>query len=197
MSLYDRVVLAEARSSTTFTKQKGSDAFQHTDRWKAGRRNKTPQGTFVEPKWKRYPVNAFSRASAAGSLRQAYDRGKGKKVAGKVKSNTALNMCPAVIPGCDDRRGQHGQGGRPEHKTSCQGKHCNVKDSPMDHGGQYPWKFNVDKRPEWKGSDWESAASGKGKPKKKAAPKKKKKQQKGGLAAAFLAGRKAGKSGGG
>lgn len=164
MSLYDRVI-AEARSATTFKKMKGSDSFSHTDRWKGGRRNKTPGGTFVEPKWKRYPVNAFSRASAAGSLKQAYDRGKSGKVAGKVKANKALNMCPTKSAGCPPKR-DHGPGGKPEHTTTCQGKHCDVsKDSP-EHGGKYPWKFNVDKKPVWKGSDWDTKAA-KGKKGKK------------------------------
>jgi hypothetical protein len=166
MSLYDRMLLAEARSSTTFVKMKGSDSFSHTDRWKAGRRNNQPKGTFVFPAYKRYPVSAFSRASAAGSLKQAYDRGQGKKVAGKVKSNTGLNMCPAVVKGCKDRRGQHGPGGKPEHKTKCQGKHCDVTGDSPDHGGKYPWKFNLGKA-KWAGSDWAAAASGKGKKKKK------------------------------
>lgn len=166
MSLYDRVVLAEARNATTFTKQKGSDSFSHTDRWKAGKRNKNPQGTFVFKDYKRYPVTAMSRASAAGSLRQAYKRGVGKKVAQKVISNKGLNMCPTIFKKkCPPKR-DHGPGGRPEHTTNCQGKHCDVQGTPPDHGGKFPWKFNVGKD-KWKGSDWAKAASGKGKKRKK------------------------------
>ena len=167
MSLFAR--LAEQRSATTFTKMKGSDAYTHTDRWKEGRRNKTPQGTFVEPKWKRYPVNANSRARSAGSLRPAYARGKGKKVASKVAGNTGLNMCPAIMPGCKDRRGKHGKGGPPEQTTSCQGKHCNVQGTSPDHGRKksWPWKFHVGRKPDWAGSDWAKQKKAKQKKKKK------------------------------
>jgi hypothetical protein len=161
VSLYDRIVLNEQRSSTTFTKMKGSDSFSHTDRYKKGRRNKQPQGTFVFPAYKRYPVSAFSRASAAGSLKQAYDRGQGAKVAKKVKSNKGLNMCPATEKGCNDRRGEHGPGGKPEHKTKCQGKHCDVKKDTPDHDGKFPWKFVVGKA-KWKGSDWAKNGKKKG-----------------------------------
>lgn len=170
MSLFDR--LTEARSSTTFTSMKGSDSFTHTDRWKNGRRNKTPKGSFVFGKWKRYPV-AHSRASAAGSLRQAYKRGVGKKVAAVVKSRRNLNLCPAVMKGCKDRRGKHGKGGPPEQKTSCQGKHCGVQSTSPDHGRKksWPWKFNVGKKPDWAKSDW-SKPSKKKKPQKKSPNKK-------------------------
>lgn len=160
MSLFDRVVV-EARSSTTFTPQKGSDSYSHTDRWKAGRRNRTPTGNFVFKDVKRYPVNAFSRASAAGSLRQAYKRGQSGKVAGAVKSNKGLNMCPTKAAGCPPPR-NHGPGGKPEHKTQCKGPHCKVKDTPPDHGGKFPWKFNVGKKPTWQDSDWSKKGKKKG-----------------------------------
>ena len=169
MSLFDRLDEAKKpkmKRDTKFAEAPGTDAFQHSDRSKQGRRNHSP-ANFFRGRNKRYPLWQ-QRASAAGSLKQAYDRDPalGKKMAKEIKGNSALNMCPTILPECPPKR-DHGKGGPPEHKTACKGKHCGEK---PDHGGQYPWPFNHNGDKKWD-KDWTALGAehtkGSGKKRKK------------------------------
>jgi hypothetical protein len=142
MSLFDR--LTEAGEDTRWKDTK-NDARQHSDRSKKGKRNSGGGGAYVG-KNRRYPID--DRATAAGSLRQAYDRDPsvGKKLAKAIKAKKSLRMCPTILPECPDKR-DHGKGGPPEHKTACKGSKC---DLPSDHGKKYPWPFtHKPAKPAW------------------------------------------------
>jgi hypothetical protein len=156
MSLFDRVLLEKAGGGR-FSDTAGQDAFQHTDRSRAGRRNKTKGGEFVG-KNKRFPVSGKSWASAAGSLRQAYARGYlTQKVAKAVAAK--FNVCPTILPGCPEKR-DHGDGGPPEHTTSCKGGECGAKG--VEHGKRWPWPFtHKPGKPKWD-ADWTALGHQKG-----------------------------------
>jgi len=143
---------------TKFKEMPGTDAFQHSDRSKRGRRNQSP-ATWFQGKNKRYPVWQ-QRASVAGTLRQAYERDPSlaKKIARKVRGMKNLKMCPTILPECPPKR-DHGKGGPPEHKTDCKGKHC---DLPSDHGKQHPWPYtHKPATPKWN-KDWSALGGKKG-----------------------------------
>lgn len=146
-----------ATGVTKFKEFPGTDAFQHSDRSKRGRRNQSP-GTWFQGKNRRYPLWQ-QRASVAGTLRQAYERDPklAKKIAAKVREMKNLKMCPTILPECPPKR-DHGKGGKPEHKTDCKGKHC---DLPSDHGKQSPWPFAAKKGPTWD-KDWKALGGKKG-----------------------------------
>jgi hypothetical protein len=184
MSLHNRVVTEVFGAKTRF-KDSSTDAFQHTDRWRKGRRNKTPEGWFIG-KNKRYP-RGWSLASAAGALRQAYDR-EGKESETAIAIATAMRkeygVCPQVLHDAGECKKTsqkaklfggpgHGPGGVREYTTSCKGKHCKVKKTAPDNTfATAPWPFtHKPGKPKWD-DEW-SAYGGKIKSAKKKRFKKK------------------------
>lgn len=173
MSLLDRV-LAEASNPETFKSSPGTDAFQHTDRYRGGRRNQSP-ATWFKGANHRFPVWQ-QRASAAGTLRAA-ERHHGvqfaKKIAQTIFKMKSLKMCPSVLPQCPPKR-NHGSGGKPEHTTKCHGAHCAVTKQKPDYHGKYPWPFNEKGKTKWD-KDWTALGFTKGSH-KPVSPKKKAQQ---------------------
>lgn len=155
MSLYER--LAEAEKSMKFAASSGTDAFQHSDRSKQGRRNHSPKN-FFKGRNQRFPAwNQW--ASVAGSIRQACqgnnaDPAVCKKVQAFAKKR--FGICTTDDGQCEKR--DHGPGGPPEHTTACQGKHCGL---PSDHGGQHPWPFQHKGQKKWD-KDWTALGGEKG-----------------------------------